>query len=237
MSVIWHDLECGSYAEDLRFWRELARTQGDPVLDIGAGTGRVALDLCRQGHRVTALDTDEELLAELQRRADGLELETVVADAREFDLGRRFALCLMPMQTIQLLGGHDGRVAFLRCASRHLREDGLLAIAIAEELELYETIDGVPGPLPDIFERDGIVYSSQPTAVRVDGEQFVLERRREIITARGERSVDENVIHLDRLTRAQLETDAHEAGLRKAGDATISATDDYVGSTVVMFSA
>jgi SAM-dependent methyltransferase len=237
MNVLWHDLECGSYGEDIPFWRSLAARHGGPVLDVGAGTGRIALDLCRQGHRVTALDSDAEVLAELARRADGYELDTVHADAREFELGRRFPLCIVPMQTIQLLGGRDGRLSFLRCARRHLSDGGILAIAIAETLELYVMQDGVPGPLPDICERDGIVYSSQPTAVRVAGEQFVLERRRETIAANGARSVEENVIRMDRVTGPQLESEAREAGLRVADSATIPATTDYVGSTVVMLGA
>ena len=51
--VIWHDVECGAYEADLPLWRELASGR---VLDVGAGTGRVALDLARAGHPVTALD-------------------------------------------------------------------------------------------------------------------------------------------------------------------------------------
>ena len=51
MSVIWHDLECGGYAEDLALWRELAMRHGGPVLDVGAGTGRTAIMLARAGHR------------------------------------------------------------------------------------------------------------------------------------------------------------------------------------------
>ena len=62
MSVIWHDLECGAYTEDLPVWRALAARHGGPVLDVGAGTGRVTLDLARAGHAVTALDTDPALL-------------------------------------------------------------------------------------------------------------------------------------------------------------------------------
>jgi len=237
MTVIWHDLECGSYAQDIPFWRSLADRFGDPVLDVGAGTGRITLDLARNGYRVTALDSDAELLAELARRGAEFELDTVVADARQFELGRRFALCVVPMQTIQLLGGRAGRISFLRCAGRHLARDGVVAIAIAETLELYEIQDGVPGPLPDIREQDGIVYSSLPTAVRAVGDQFVLERRRETIAADGRRSVAQDVIHLDRLSADQLELEAREAGLGDAAAATIPATSDHVGSTVVMLSA
>lgn len=237
MSVVWHDLECGPYVEDLPLWRSLADEYGDPVLDVGAGTGRVALDLARQGHSVTALDRDEELLTELGRRADGLEVETVVADARDFELGRRFALCLVPMQTIQLLPGPEGRRQFLRCARRHLNDGALLAIAISEALEAYEILDGMPGPYPDICELDGVVYSSRPTAVRINTDAFVLERRRETVTAGGERTVQDDVIRLDRTTAEQLEGEGLAVGLEKAGLVSIPATSDYTGSTVVMLRA
>ena len=83
--VRWHDLECGGYAVDLGLWRELAAAADGPVLDVGAGTGRVALDLARHGVRVTALDVDGALLAELAARAgaEGLDVPVLEADARE----------------------------------------------------------------------------------------------------------------------------------------------------------
>ena len=65
--VVWHDLECGGYDADLPLWRELAREAAGGVLDVGAGTGRVALDLAAAGHDVTALDLDPALLDVLAR--------------------------------------------------------------------------------------------------------------------------------------------------------------------------
>jgi SAM-dependent methyltransferase len=237
VTVIWHDLECGGYVEDLPLWRALAAEHGDPVLDVGAGTGRTALDLARHGHAVTALDHDPALVAELRRRASGIELVPVLADAREFDLGRRFALCVVPMQTIQLLGGPSGRGGFLRCARRHLRAGGMLAIALTDEVEEYEVPPGSPAPLPDICERDGVVYSSQPTAVRVDADGFMLERRRETVSADGQLSALDDAIRLDRLDAETLEREASDAGLTPAGRALVAPSTDYVGSVVVMLSA
>ncbi len=234
MSVIWHDIECGAYAADMALWRQLADEYGDPVLDVGAGTGRITVELARNGHRVTALDRDPVLLAELARRAAGLAVTTAVADARTFELGARFPLTIVPMQTIQLLGGEHGRLEFLSCAKRHLVPHGVVAVAISEMLELYSSDQDGSAPVPDIRELDGVVYSSQPTAVRDDGDGFVLERLRETISPEGERTVEHDLIHLDRLSAETLEVEAQSAGLVTAGRSVIPPTTDHVGSVVVM---
>ena len=246
-AVIWHDVECASYVEDLPLWRSLAASHGDPVLDVGAGTGRVTLDLARAGYRVVALDRDPELIAALELRvgrnfsmdavSSQAPVTTVVADARNFDLGERFPLAIVPMQTVQLLGGPEGRADFLRSAHRHLTPGGVLAIAIAEVLDLYEVVDGMPMPLPDVREEEGIVYSSQPTAVRADRGGFVLERRRETVGLSGELTVEENVIRLDRLTVRGLEREGAAAGFTRGGRASVPATEDYSGSEVVILRA
>ena len=236
--AVWHDLECGSYTADLAFWRALAERTGGPVLDVGAGTGRTALELAREGHEVTAVDLDDELLEALRERAGELEVTTLVADARAFWLGTTFPLIIVPMQTVQLLGGSEGRAAFLECAAFHLDSPGVLAIAIAHDLELFDVSD-VPtaGPLPDVVEHDGVVYSSRPMAVRAHDDGFVLERRRETVTATGEHTAEQDLIHLDRLDPDTLEAEAEAAGLRPASRLEIAPTEDYVGSTVVMLRA
>jgi SAM-dependent methyltransferase len=222
--VIWHDLECGGYREDLPLWRTLAREHGDPILEVGAGTGRVSLDLARLGHEVTALDRDEELLSELAARAAGTTLETVHADARSFTLERRFALCLVPMQAIQLLGGVEERAAFLRCARAHLSPGGVLATALTGVVEPYEVADGV-------------VSARRPIAVREQSDVFVIERRREIVAADGAHEVRENRIALHRVGAAELEREGRAAGFSELARAHIPATVDYVGSEVVMLVA
>src|SRR5690349_17547262 len=151
LAALWHDLECGGYREDLPLWRSLAAEAGGPVLDVGAGTGRVTLDVAAGGVPVVALDIEPALLASLRHRATGLPVETVVADARRFDLGRRFSLVLVPMQTLQLLGGSDGRAAFLRCALAHLRPGGRVAAALADAMDSFDEEHPEPPP-PDVRE-------------------------------------------------------------------------------------
>lgn len=237
LDVIWHDLEYGSYAADLPFWRALAARRGSPILELGAGTGRVTLDLARRGHRMVAVDQDPRLLEELHSRAGHLEVETVVADARAFSLGMRFTLCVVPMQMVQLLGGAVGRAEMFACVALHLKPGGTLAVAISPDLERWSADDGGGAPLPDSCERDGVIYFSQSTAVYSEREGHVLERRRETVSPAGLRTVEQDRIRLDHVLAPQLEQEGFACRLTPAGRATIPATRDYASSQVVMFSA
>jgi SAM-dependent methyltransferase len=236
-AAVWHDLECGRYTADLPYWRRLAAAYGGPVLDLGAGAGRVAIDLAGRGHDVTALDHDRELLNELTRRAEraGVRVRTALGDARDFSLGQTFPLIVIPMQTIQLLGAR-GRAGLLRCAAEHLAAGGRLAAAITEHFDLYDAAGGQAGMLPeaDVLEAQGTVYVSQPTAVTRTADGFVLERRRETLARGADRAVELHRDRLDSLSAIQLEREGAEAGLRPAGRTEIAATSDHVGSVVVM---
>jgi SAM-dependent methyltransferase len=231
-AVIWHDIECGSYTEDLALWRALAAEADGPVLDVGAGTGRVTLDLAAHGADVTALDTDPDLLAALSARAHAaaLDVPTVAADARAFTIDRRFALIIVPMQTIQLLGGADGRADFLRAARAHLADGGLIAIALADALDSFEAeIDGLPEP--DTATLDGITYTSLPLAVVDEGDHAAIHRLRQRSDGAPE---EHDVIRLARVSPAELAEEAEPLGLIAEEARRIPATDVYVGSTVVI---
>ncbi len=232
--VVWHELECGGYRDDLPLWRELADQYGDPVLDIGAGTGRVAVELAAAGHRVTALERDHNLVAELARRTSELSVTIVNADATDFRIDDRFALCIVAMQTIQLLGGPSGRRAFLECAKCHLRAGGALAAAIVEALEPFEVGDGVPELPAEVCERHGVLYSTRPTAVLAKSDGFVLERRRETTRVGARRAVAQHSLQVDRLTSSELEHEAIASGLRPLGRSSVPASWEHVGSTVVL---
>jgi SAM-dependent methyltransferase len=231
--VLWHDIECGGYDLDLPLWRELADREGSPVLDVGAGTGRVALDLARRGHEVVALDRDPALLDALRERGAGLSVSAVAADARDFALERRFTLVIVPMQTLQLLGGPAGRARFLRCARAHLATGGLLAVALADALDAFDEDHDQP-PVPDLREVGGVVYASRPVAVRDLGDRAAIERVREVVARDGTRTVTGDVVELDRVDPDELAAEAGAFGLRAQAPRRIPATLEYVGSTVVM---
>jgi SAM-dependent methyltransferase len=221
--VIWHEVECGSYAEDLPLWEELAAVQAGPILELGCGTGRVTAYLARRGHEVCGLDRDPRLIADL----DGAQL----GDARGFELGRRFALVLAPMQLVQLLASTEERGSCLRCVAAHLASGGLAAFAIVEAMP--EPVDGA-SPLPDAREVDGWVYSSLPVDAQVGDGEIHVRRLRQTVSPEGELEEELCEVGLRCLDAATLACEAQEAGLEPAGRLTIPPTADHVGSTVVL---
>jgi SAM-dependent methyltransferase len=233
--VVWHDVECGRYVADLPLWRALAAAEGGPVLDVGAGTGRVALELARAGHDVTALDLEPELLAALDERAraQGIAVATAAGDACALSLGRSFALILVPMQTIQLL---PDRAAFLAAAREHLEPGGLLAIAISAELEAFSDSEG---ELPDADEGrvDAWRFASQPTAVRALASVTRIERVRRTFAPDGTVTEEPDTVELAHLDVDVLEAEARAAGLTPLPARDVPATDEHVGSEVVLLRA
>lgn len=230
--AIWHDVECGAYGADLPLWEELAAAaHGGPVLDLGCGTGRVALHLARRGHEVIGLDVDPELISVLQVRAEGLPLATIHADARDFRLDRQVGLALAPMQTLQLLDDAEDRLACLRCVSAHLPPGGLLAAAILEEMP---EADDSPPPLPDVREVDGWVYSSLAVEAAVGSGEIYIKRIRQTVSPAGELSAQPNEVRITTFPASQLEEEAAAAGLLPHSRRPIPPTDIHVGSTVVV---
>jgi len=235
---VWHDVECAAYTADLEVWRVLADTAHGPVLDLGCGTGRVALDLAQRGHEVTGIDNEPELIDALRARASerGLPVDGVVGDARSFDLGKRFALVISPMQVVQLLGGPDGRRPMLEAVRRHLEAGGLFAAALANPFEDWSDEESLP-PLPDVREEDGWVYSSTPVGVRRATASFVIERNRQAVSPSGDMTEERSTIELDSVLPGQLEAEAEGAGFEPRRRLAIAPTRDYVGSDVVLLEA
>lgn len=230
-ATIWHDVECGSYAADLPLWEELAARGEGPVLELGCGTGRVALHLARRGHTVIGLDRDPELLAALISRAEGLSLSTIESDASDFEAGEPAALVLAPTHLLQLLPDSGQRLECLRRIAKTLRPGGLLAAAIIESMP---EPDGAPPPLPDVREVDGWVYSSLAVEAAVGPGEIVVRRLRQLVSPEGSLSEEPNEVRIATFTAEALEAEAATCGLVPAGRREIPPTTMHEGSLVVL---
>ncbi len=232
-AAIWHDLECGSYDADLECWRELADQYSGPILDVGAGNGRVTLMLAELGHDVTALEVNRSLLATLVERSGSIGIGTICADARDFQLDRAFGLIIVPMLTIQLFGGAEGRARFFAAAAEQLSGGGCLALAIADLRDGEEGAGSGEQLEADVCTVGSSSYSTRATALRERDGQVGIERRREIVSPDGSTVVRAATDWIDLTTADQLEAEGAAAGLAIAPRRQIAATSEYVGSVVV----
>lgn len=233
--IIWHDVENGSYAADLGLWRRLAAEAGGPVLDLGAGTGRVSLELAEAGHDVTALEADPVLLDQLGRRARERELSIARwhADARSLTPLERFSLVIAPMQFVQIMGDVTERAALLTRAAACLTPGGVFAAAISDLDDAVAPEDAEP-PLPDVGERQGWVYSSLPLDVRPEPGGVAVEWLRQVVSPMGELTEESHTVELASLTPDQLEREAGAAGLRPQARLEVAETEAHIGSTVIV---
>lgn len=120
---------------DIPFYIDYALRQNGEVLELGCGTGRVALGLAEQGIRVTGLDLSEQMLDVFRRKLDAKpdlkELITLVhGDMADFKFQRRFALVIAPFRAFQSLT-EDGDIAnSLECVRDALNDDGIFIINV-----------------------------------------------------------------------------------------------------------
>ena len=122
----YYDIAHAYLVRDVAMWRALA---GAPcrVLELACGTGRVAIPLARDGHAVTGLDTAPAMLAQARHKAQGIAVDFVLADMREFALPAPFDLVIVPFNGLRLLLERDDLERCLGCVRRALAPGGRFA--------------------------------------------------------------------------------------------------------------
>ena len=111
---------------DVAFYLNQAQAAPGPVLEIGCGTGRVTIPLAGAGVNITGLDVSGSMLEEAKRKANeqGLKLTWIEADGRSFDVGRDFALIIMPFNTLQFFRDAPSLKQIFDRVRTHLRRSG-----------------------------------------------------------------------------------------------------------------
>jgi SAM-dependent methyltransferase len=119
-----YDLAWGDQSGDLQMYEQFARRGELPCLELGVGTGRVALHLARQGLHVVGIDASAPMLARLEASLDheaAQHLRLIEADMRDFDLTpQQFDLVYCAGNSFQHMLTTDDQFAALRCVARHL---------------------------------------------------------------------------------------------------------------------
>jgi SAM-dependent methyltransferase len=238
---IWQEVEFGGYGADLPLWVELAEATDGPVLELGAGAGRVALHLAGHGCEVIALEHDPDLAGQLERAAAdrGVSLSIVPGDLTSPDrlrLPQRPALVIGPLHVIQVLDA-DARPPLLARLREIVAPGATVALTVVDESTLLSSGAASSQILPDMREIEGWVYSSEPLWVQVGDEALTVRRLRERVSPDGEmeRAVHDEILH--RVDPEGLEREATEAGFVPMGRRKISSGEDEADSLAVLLGA
>jgi SAM-dependent methyltransferase len=132
-----YDLDLAEDPGDVELYRALARRTGDPILELGVGSGRVAIALTEDGHRVVGVDNDPAMLARARRRsrsAKGGSLSLVEADlldapdAEPVVAGGPYALAFVALNSILLLTSAERPRAAIGAMAGLLGSGGLAVV-------------------------------------------------------------------------------------------------------------
>jgi SAM-dependent methyltransferase len=142
----FYDAENAEMTDDLVLYSELADETGDPVLDVGCGTGRVMLHLAQDGHRVIGVDRSREMLARGQRKLklmpDIKPLATFIhGDAVETKLSERFKLVIVSYNSLLQFQEQIDQLTALRHFASQMDDDGLLVLDMPNAGEAFGSQD------------------------------------------------------------------------------------------------
>ncbi len=172
----WYDIfYSAADPGDIEFYHGLCRASGGPVLEIGVGTGRIAIPLAQQGMEIVGIDLNEPMLKMAQQKALAAaplsgSLKLIQADMRNFDLKRLFPVVTIPARTLLLATTGEEQFQTLCCAAGHLAPDGTLAFNL-----FY--------PDPEMLADDPDEEFLLEVVDKPDGGRYVLTARNRFDTA------------------------------------------------------
>ena len=132
---------------DMEFYLDFCRSAGGKILELGCGTGRVLISAAAAGCEIVGLDISEHMLGKcrekLQSRPEEVQARTriVQGNMTDFDLEETFKLVIIPCRPFQHLVSVADQIACLRCAHRHLADDGRLIFEVfqVDPMKMYAT--------------------------------------------------------------------------------------------------
>ena len=126
-----YDIIYGKYTEDIDFYKKEAKKAKGKVLEVGCGTGRIYLELLKEGIDTYGIDISSEMLVELKNKAKSMNLKPKVSagDMRNFKLGERFALIIVPFRSFLYNLTTDDQLKTLKNFKKHLAPGGRLILS------------------------------------------------------------------------------------------------------------
>lgn len=163
-----------SVVEDVDFYVAEAVRSGGPVLELGVGTGRIAVPIARAGVRVVGIDSSEGMLAVAREAAEaaGVGVELRYGDLRDPPVDEQFALVVIPFRTLLHMQTDADRRAALRAVRTHLGDDGRFVFDVFTPGadDIADTHGRWLEREPGIFERAEWDADARTLLLRVSGD-------------------------------------------------------------------
>jgi SAM-dependent methyltransferase len=152
-----YDESVPDWPGEIDFYRDLAsevKRNGEGLLEIACGTGRVAIRLAQDGTNVMGLDLSQHMLEVAREKSKGINnIRWVLSDMCAFELGETFGLVIIPGHAFQNLNTAQEQVACLQCIYRHLKPGGSLVVHLDHQnVENFGWLGGLVGEKGGVFE-------------------------------------------------------------------------------------
>jgi SAM-dependent methyltransferase len=151
------DLWSRSVVEDVPFYVEEAERSGGPVVELGIGTGRIAVPVAAAGIRVIGIDSSRGMLEVCAEHAElaGVDLDLRLGDFREPPVDETVPLVICPFRSLLHMQTDDDRRRVLRAVRRLLQPGGrfIFDIFAPSQEDIAETHGRWIEREPEIFER------------------------------------------------------------------------------------
>ncbi len=147
---------------DIPFYCSYARSQGIPILDLAAGTGRVSIALAKEGFEVVALESSEEMIKEFRRKIEFLDdkvanlIRVIKGNMTDFSLDTQFPLVIVPTSFGHALTTEE-QLSLLACVRNHLTDDGIF---------IFDLFPGGIQPEHASFEENPVDIDDEHTVIR-----------------------------------------------------------------------
>lgn len=168
---------------DVEFFVGQAREVGGPVLELGAGTGRVTWPLAEAGFEVAGLELSQAMLARAEaKRATVPEAARklarfVLGDMGDFQLDQTFALVIVPYRSFQVLTTPQDQRRCLECIHRHLRPGGRLIVDLFDP-QLDRCVPDAPFP----SQEQTVRHPTSGNTVKVEVVRHTNDPLRQVLT-------------------------------------------------------